>query len=107
MFYSANNDKKESYKAVVTPHTIQELKGKEVVITNLVITEKADENGEILNVTSIKVDDTYYSSISKSLYDSAQAIINMFEPEDILDGFTIKVDSAESKNNREFLFFNI
>lgn len=107
MFYSANPDKKESFKAVVTPHTMQELKGQEIVITNLVITEKTDENGEIINVTSVKVDDTYYSSISKSMFDSARVIAEMFDPDEILNGFTVLVDSGKSKNNREFLFLNI
>lgn len=108
MIYNASENKKEAVKAGVTPHTLQELKGKDIKVTNIVVSSKTNEDtGEIVNVCSVKVGNEYYSSISKSVFDSVQTIINFFEPAEIVSGIDLVVDSGKSKNNREFLYLNI
>lgn len=90
---------------------VQELKDKALKLTDIIIGKKPDENGEVKVVTILKVQDgkeTYFaSSISPTVADSVETIMEVFSADEIHKGVDIIVKSKKSKGGRDFFYIDL
>lgn len=102
-----NFTKKDVINADITK-ALQELKGTEVEITGIALTEGVDnETGEVRNVALFKSEEYgIISSISSTVMRMVPQIIDYVEEED-LSSVTIKVLSGVSKEGNEFIHIKL
>lgn len=102
---SANLTKKEAYKLSHQTRRMSELAGSSVKVESWVnYTDTDIKSGAEKEVVSILVDGEAYATVSESFIREFKDIVAVFEEDEDIE---IKVISAKTKSNRDFLTVTI
>lgn len=107
------DDKKDLVKAGNTTTMCKDVVGEKFVMTGIIIYEKEEinaETGEVKKsmVSCIKKQDgEFISTISPTVLNSLDIIVNCYTPEEIKKGIEIEVKSKKSNSKREFIYIDL
>ena len=106
---SINTDKRDIVKASVAVETVQEHANETVVLTGIIIAKKwSDDEQRDVEVTALKLQNgTFITSISKTVKDSAETMLNAFEENEFANGLEIVIKSKKSKGGRDFFYLDL
>lgn len=106
-------EKKDIVKAMNTTDTMKDVVGEELTINGVIIYEKDEEDektGDVktVTVTAIRTaEGTFYSSISPTVKNSIDAVMEVFTEEEIKAGINIFVKSKTSNGGRDFIYIDL
>ena len=109
---TTTENKVDLVRATNTTNTIQNIDSDKVLmLKDIIIYSTADENGEEVEVTALKVEADnelfFVNSISKTVKQSVDVILSVFTEEEIKSGIPIRVLSDTSKGGRTFYHIDL
>ena len=106
---TVNYTKRDCVKAGVAVDTVQEHGGEVLTLNGFLFGSKfSEEDDKEIEVVVLKtVDDLFISSISKTVRDSAETIVDSFTEEEISSGIEVVVKNKTSKGGREFFYLDL
>jgi hypothetical protein len=100
-------DKKDVVKAGNTTTMFKDVIGDTLTITGVIIYEK-EEEGEQKRVSAVKLSDgSFISSISKTIANSLENLLGVYEDEEVRAGIEVIVKSKTSNGGRDFLYIDV
>ena len=110
---SVGLSKKDVVRASIAVNTCDKVKETPLTMVGCIFYDKeevSNETGEItkINVVGIKTkDEEFYTSISPTIKESLDSIINVYSEEEITQGIDIIIKAHKSNSNREFLVVDL
>lgn len=113
ILFGTSEDKKDIVRATNAVIGAQDLVNQPIILTGAWGYEKVDEKGEPVTVTALKVkqengEEVFCSSISKTVADSIDTILEIYEDGEIQNGgVPIIIKSKKSKAGRDFYYIDL
>lgn len=108
-----SENKKDAVKACNAVNGFKDIIGETVTINGIIMFEKDDldeKTGEITtkSVTAIKRNDgEFFTSISPTVKNSIDAVLEVYEPDEIKKGIEIQIKTKKSNAGREFIYVDL
>lgn len=108
-----SENKKDIVRATNAVIGAQDLANQKITLKGAWMYEKSDEKGEPVNVIALKVveengEEVFCSSISKTVADSIDTILEIYDANEINEvGVPIMIKSKKSKAGRDFYYVDL
>lgn len=109
---TTTNEKKDIVRATNAVTGAQDMVNEQIKLLDVIIYDKADEDGEIKRVTALKVmsengTEEFITSISPTVESSVDTILSLYSDEEIKAGLMVAVRTKQSKAGRNFYYIDL